>query len=145
MSKKQKNKANITIPNLKGRFDHRSYSHNLSNCKFKPEKILGLQRDSNPWRCNALPTELWRPIYWEQAMVKSSFHLYFRSSHHLFLSMSSIKIKTNLKGKLFRLKCREISCEISYDYGQELAISLLNCFKIGRHHRRKWEKQINMN
>ena len=59
---------------MKWRFDHRSCNRNLGNCKFKPEKkISGLQQDSNPWplryRCSALPTELWRPIYWEQTRL----------------------------------------------------------------------------
>ena len=44
--------------------DYRSIFSNLNNWKEEAWKKVGLQRDSNPWppryRCDALPTELWR-------------------------------------------------------------------------------------
>ena len=59
---------------MKVKSDHRSRFSNLSNWKEEAWKKSGLQRDSNPWppryRCDALPTELWRhtlgarSIYW---------------------------------------------------------------------------------
>ena len=62
--------------NFKLTHDHHSGYCNLSNCKLTRKKNLRLQQVSYPWPlykgCSALPTELWRPIHWEQANLLSS-------------------------------------------------------------------------
>ena len=61
---------------MKWMCDHRSCDCNLSNRNLAWKIFLGLQPDSNPWplrqHCSAPPTELWRPIHWEQVNLLNS-------------------------------------------------------------------------
>ena len=80
--------------------DHRSKFSNLSNWK-EAWKKSGLQRDSNPWppryRCDALPTELWSPVFFFSgfffpiayigkftAMITLHIHLHPQYKYELF-------------------------------------------------------------
>ena len=69
---------------MKVKRDHRSKFSNLSNWKEEAWKKSGLQRDSNTWppryRCNALPTELWKFT----AIITLHFHLLPQYKYELF-------------------------------------------------------------